>query len=270
MTSRSPDVLAAVDGSWPSAAALDWAAADAAALGTGLTVCIVVAAPGADPELCFARKVVDSAIERARSVAPGVPVRGTVAVGAPGPELARLARQEVELVLGASGLGGSPRLGLVSDYATAHAPVPVVVVRPVPPGARTVVVGVDGHLHTDGALDHAFHHAARHGLDVRALYGYSARALVPAVPATGWVVPDGGGLTAEHLVRDQLDRWAGRFPDVPAEAAAVEGSAAAVLSAASAMAALVVVGGPADPFADSVGTRLARHASCPVALVPPG
>jgi len=99
-----------------------------------------------------ANRILDQAVRRAGSEAPGLEVEGRVRVGLPaGVLLAESARADL-VVVGSRGLGGFTGLlvGSVSLQVAEHARRPVVVTRPpvLDPGQRfsygRVVVGVDG------------------------------------------------------------------------------------------------------------------------------
>jgi nucleotide-binding universal stress UspA family protein len=85
-----------------------------------------------DPEPVHdaAKQFLDGLVAEARSLAPGVEVRGELVEGPPARALLEHARTADLLVVGSRGLGGfrSLLLGSVSQQVVHHAPCPVVVV----------------------------------------------------------------------------------------------------------------------------------------------
>ena len=79
-----------------------------------------------------ARTMLDQAVEKARAEHPGVDVRRLVVEGTPANALLDAAKGAELLVVGTRGHGGFAGLllGSVSEHCVAHAPCPVVVVRP--------------------------------------------------------------------------------------------------------------------------------------------
>lgn len=285
--------LVGVDGSDGAARALDWATADAAARGAGLTaVCdtepwptpwLLVSGDPAAPAPFDAdlrsvldlqgQQILDGAVAQARDAAPGLPIERLVVHGDPAAELLRLAATAEQVVLGSRGHGGFAGLllGSVATHLTMHAPCPVVVVRGRSHSAGPVIVGVDGSPSSETALEYGFAHAARHGLKVQVLHAYPEVLLMPPYPLAP-VNVDRLRDSARAAVRDALGRWAGKFPDVPADSAVASGPAARRLVEASEGSALVVVGrrghgGFAGLLLGSVSQALVRHAHCPVAVV---
>jgi nucleotide-binding universal stress UspA family protein len=196
MTDRKLEILVGVDGSEPSLRAAEWAAADAAALGSAMTVCYVsdVSALADVPvpqefrrsARAYGRRMVDRALVRIRHAAP-VEAAGEVADGNPAAELIRRAAGVEQVVLGSRGAGGFERLvlGSVGAEVAAHAPCPVVVVRGEERERHEVVVGVDASDRSDRALEYAFQYAARHGGRVHAVHAIHAahdRAAVLPMP----------------------------------------------------------------------------------------
>jgi nucleotide-binding universal stress UspA family protein len=288
MTDRKPEILVGVDGSEPSLRAAEWAAVDAATLGSAMTVCYVsdVSALADVPvpqefrrsARAYGRRMVDRALVRIRNAAP-VDAAGEVADGNPAAELIRRAAGAEQVVLGSRGAGGFERLvlGSVGAEVAAHAPCPVVVVRGEEHERHEVVVGVDASDRSDRALEYAFQYAARHGGRVHAVHAFHAAhdraALLPMPPvsARDWVVPN-QDLTARELLADAVAPWALKFPAIHVEITLVEASAAWALVQASKGAAVVVVGsrghgGFAGLLLGSVGQALIRHADCPVVVV---
>jgi nucleotide-binding universal stress UspA family protein len=141
---HTPRIVAGVDGSPSSRAALRWAAGQARL--TGGTVDAVIAwhfpatgnfgwAPvSAVDDLDFeemARKTLDEVIGDLADQAAGVPIRRLVVQGIPAQVLLDAAEGADLLVVGSRGHGGfaDALLGSVSQHCVHHAPCPVVVMR---------------------------------------------------------------------------------------------------------------------------------------------
>jgi len=282
MDAQRLGVLVGVDGSQCGQRALDWAAVDAAARGTGLTVVHVLEA-WRTPEVPLApnlrtvadrggQKTVDAAVVRARHATPDTPVKGQLVRGNPAAELLRLAAGAAQVVIGSRGIGGfaAMLLGSVGAQVAAHAPCPTVVVRGHPRDGGQVTVGVDGSERGEAALEYGFGYAARHGLGVQALHLYPNYVLMPPYPT----MPDDlerVRADATRFVQEALGRWAAKYPDVPADWTVTQGGAAHHLIDASEGSSLLVVGcrghgGFAGLLLGSVSQAAVRNAHCPVAV----
>ena len=73
------------------------------------------------------------------------------------------------------------------------------------------------------------------------------------------------------MVQEALDRWAGKYPEVPAEWAVAQGGAARHLVEASEGSSLLAVGcrghgGFSGLLLGSVSQAVIRHAHCPVVV----
>ena len=281
MDAKCSGVIVGVDGSTCARAALGWAAEDAAALGTTLTVTAVVDLPRLaearmSSELLATatrggREAAESAARRARAITPAVEVE--VATGSPAAELMRTAADATELVVGSRGLGGfrTLALGSVGSQAAAHARCPVVVVRgEARPGP--VIVGIDDSERSDAALAYAFAYADRHGLSVRAVHAYSLGAF--SYSELPYAVSEELSylrLGATRLVEQRLEPWTAKYPRVAVDIKVAEAGAAHMLVEASSEASLLVVGshghgGFAGILLGSVSQAAIRHANCPVAV----
>ncbi|HEV7655550.1 MAG TPA: universal stress protein [Mycobacteriales bacterium] len=288
MNSDGIGVLVGIDESACAQEALVWAAADAAARKTRLTVATVLDLPRlGDVPLTrqllataqqVAQHTVDGAVDRARGVAPGVDVQGRVASGNPAAELLRLAEDAEEVVVGSHGTSGLTALliGSVGTQVAEHARGPAVVVR-TRSIAGSVLVAIDNSPHSDAALEYGFAYADRHGLPLVALHAYTLGASV--YPVMGYPVPPypiaeelgriraAAARTAEHSV----GRWTEKYPDVAARTDVTEGAAVHQLVEASRTASLLVVGtrghgGLAGMLLGSVSHGVMRHAHCPVVI----
>lgn len=120
----SAPIVVGVDGSEVRAAALHWAAGQAARRGCALEVVTVSAATDR------ATRQAAGVVEAVAATYPSVHVRHFRLAGAAAPTLVRLARGAAMLVLGDRGTGRVARamFGSVSAYCAAHATCPVVIV----------------------------------------------------------------------------------------------------------------------------------------------
>lgn len=184
-------IVVGVDGSSAGQDAVDWAAAEAAAQHRPLSIVHGFIWPLIRPKVplgpmsggpaggglqAAAQRVLAEAEARARSMAPDVEVTTKLVVAAPAPALLDQAKDADLVVVGSRGLGGFAGLliGSVGVKIAAHAPCPVVVVRPRSAGhphssSGRVVVGVDGSEISGLAVDFAFEVAARRGVGVTAV-----------------------------------------------------------------------------------------------------
>ncbi|MGY1821749.1 universal stress protein [Geodermatophilus sp. SYSU D00079] len=286
-------VVVAVGAGAPDSDALAWGAAEAAARGAPLHLTHVLPSrlaidpygvlpavedPGTAAEV--ATSLVEAALDRARSVAPDVPLTGSVVPGTPARVLVQQSREAGLLVLGgrpAGSAGGWPAGGLGPRVA-ARASCPVVVVRArprvrTPPSRPRVVVGVDATRSCAAALDLAFRAAAQRGLPVAAVHAWGPDAPADLEGASG--SPAAIEAEAREVLDRVLDRCCSRFPEVPVERLVRCGLPAAVLVAESLGAALVVVGcrgrGPLrSALLGSTSRTVARRAAGPVAVVGAG
>ncbi|MEU9045363.1 MULTISPECIES: universal stress protein [unclassified Kitasatospora] len=280
-------VLAGVDGSQQSTAAVHWAAAEAVRRGSSLR--LVYAWPWltdgvssyAEPDDLpdAVQRTLAEAAEEIRGRHPELAVETDAVLDAPVDGLVAAAADADLLVLGSRGLGGFTGLllGSVSRSAAGRSPVPVVVVRDAQEGAEAaaeeVVVGVDGHSPAEEVSAFAFREAALRGARVRAVHGWD---LPPLFGYAGGAVPEGEVAQLEALEAKLLSlALAGlreQYPDV-AVVEDVRLGAARALVEASAGAALVVVGRrhrPAEfgPRLGRVAHAVLHHAEAPVAVVP--
>ncbi|MEU7552939.1 universal stress protein [Streptomyces sp. NPDC044571] len=275
---RNAPVIAAVDGSEHSLAALEWARTAALRHRTGLLVAHVL--PGSSQLYAARRSALADASEPEQYADPVAEqirdlLAGTKAADLPDevryealegsvPEALRVVGAEARmLVMGSRGRGGFAALllGSNSRAVATTAPCPVVVVphaaRGVEaasePSAGRVVLGLHAAETADDVVDFAFAEAAARGTTVQVVSAYAvppAPALVVdspfmVIPPEG-LADDGDAVPAEReMLRSQTERlapWRTRYPDVAVEQAAVPGDAAGRLVTASRSAALVVVG----------------------------
>jgi nucleotide-binding universal stress UspA family protein len=198
----------------------------------------------------------------------------------PGAALVETSRTAALVVVGARGLGafGSLLLGSVSIHVAAHAHCPVVVVREA--ATRTVpdtrvILGVDGHAHSMGAVRFAFEQAAMHGKGLTVVHTWQLDSM------EGAVVPTPGGSNRDRLdeqgrslLAESIAGFREEFPTVDVRRHVVERNPVDELVRLSQNAHLLVVGtrgrgSMAGLLEGSVSQGVLRRAHCPVAVVPP-
>ncbi|RBY87738.1 universal stress protein [Blastococcus sp. TF02A-30] len=296
-TGTTTRMVVGVDGSPHSRAALVWAVLEAARRSASLEVVATFPVDfyWADAYLldprhmtqiredtenrtrAFVDEVLSSAEVTGAAVAADVPVRITVAAGTPAEHLVQLSKGAALLVLGSRGRGGvrSTLLGSVALQCSAHAPCPVVVVRPgTGPGDGRVVVGFDDSAAGRAALQRAAEEARRRGgpLEVvvaRVPVDTWSDLTVVTGPTVSELLED-GRRSAEQAVQEVL----GASPDVEVRVRADVGPADDVLVRAAEHADLLVVGSRsrsslAGMLLGSVALRAVVHAECPVMVVHP-
>jgi len=272
-------VVVGVDGSEPSRAALEWAAAAARALDVRLHAVTVweypsgMVLPFAPPSVSSREMEEHATRDLAAFVkftlGEATEAEITATTGSPAGALLESVSSDSLLVVGSRGRGGfrSLVLGSVSSECVEHAPCPVVVVRtgePLP-GAGPVVVGVDLGEDSAVALDWAT------GLDGALGAG------VIAVHAWRPPMAEMRQARIDELRRETvtaLEEWvAGRWPGV--ESAEVDGDARSALQdyVEDVEPSLLVlgrrgVGGLAPLRLGSVASYLVAHSPSAVAVVP--
>jgi nucleotide-binding universal stress UspA family protein len=291
MTSSAANgaVVVAVDATTHSDAALEWAVRHATAHRRPLLIVHAAGVPTVYASMTgpvenrselriLGRRTTDRALGLVRRQSPDLEVRVRMTLGtARDVVLASLEGAHL-LVVGSRGRGSiaSVVLGSVSVGLSAHAPCPVVVVRPVmarregTPYSDRIVVGVDGTESSTEALGFAFDLASTQGRGLTVLH---------ACPAGGVQ----GGLAShdtravlveEHRleVAEALAGYAEKFPDVDVIERHEDAEPGYALVLASEDAETVVVGsrGRNDAAAvlfGSVSRHVVEHARCPVAVV---
>lgn len=291
-------VVAGVDGTEPSERAALWAARQAVAFGKPLVlvygmrwpmytqahlhapVGLGVVEPGLteEPMRRWARDMLDGLAERCRE-ATGAEVDSDIVSGEPVDAVVLAADRVAFAVVGHSDQGGVAEflLGSTAQRLTRSCPWPVVVVRDeaAVEEARDggpVVVGVDGSPVSGQALRFAFGFAARHGAEVVAVHASSERTTATAEPVQTReeaALREGWG-----PVGSELAECARRYPDVSHRLLDVSAPPVEALLAASAEAALLVVGSHGKgamrrALLGSVSHELVDSAPCPVAVLSP-
>jgi nucleotide-binding universal stress UspA family protein len=281
-------IVVGVDGSPESRTAALWAAGEAGDRGRGLTLVHAVLPPVGSSSfgpsmpvgLNIMAEIREGALAELDEIATTLPasdIRTHIAVGSPSGVLIGASQQATMVVVGSRGQGGFKGLllGSVSTQVATHSLSPVIVIRSLPdPGAKTVVVGMDGSPGSSAAIHFAFDMASRHRWRLIAVHAWEVPAydllVVPnasAPTALTDVADDEARLTAEALTGFQAD-----YPDVVVEQVLVRGSAKNALLEASAGASLVVVGTRGHgqvvgAVLGSVSHGVLHQAPVPVAIV---
>ncbi|WP_346106210.1 universal stress protein [Nonomuraea maheshkhaliensis] len=273
-------IIAGVDGSAPSDAAVEWAADDALRAGAELRIVHVVDRrpyditrfPVSDQE-DHLRKAAGKVLEAAEAIArvrqPTVEVSTRSIEGVPS---AVLREQEAsELVIGNRGVGGfvGALLGSVTMEVAAQAGCPVVVVRAEQREKRGEIgVGVDDSDTCEPALGYAFEQARQRGATLRLIHAWQ----VPVHAFAPEVSYDLGEVRAaqREVVRKRIAAWRARYPEV--NLAEDVQNAHPVDALTSTTCDLIVVGSHGrgalgSLFLGSVSRGVLHHARCPVAVV---
>ncbi|WP_086847641.1 universal stress protein [Amycolatopsis kentuckyensis] len=253
----NPPVLAGVDLSAPSLAAVRWAAREAERRDTTLRLlhaCVFEDTPSPEELLLeHVHRWLRRAAEVAREEAAAVRVETAVRLGLAVDLLLEEAADAALVVLGSHGLGGlrGALIGSVALRVAAEAPCPVVVVPGhQPPRTGPVVAGIDRSGSSEHALRFAFEEAAATGAPVLVVHA-----------------GDDDGLET------RVSGWRREYPGLEVRTRAVpERVPARALRHAAPDARLIVVGtrgrGPvAGGILGSTGNALLAHADCPVAVV---
>lgn len=278
MTGKMYGIVAGYDGSPGAAQALRWAAREARARDTALTVCLAwtpdhVELP-TETDLCdlarqHGQEILTRGLPYAGSLLGPGRVRADLAGGAAARVLCERSRDADMVVVGSRGHSELPglRLGSVSWQVAGHASGRVVVVRgpwrPAnqPPGP--VVAGVDGSPAGRAAIAFAFEEAALRGVPLLAVC-----ALTDAPGRLGEIRRIREDF--ENLMTDE----AKAHPEVSVWHRVLPGTPRAALLAAAAEAQLIVVGARGRGGFDemnlgSIAHAVLQYAPCPVAVVRP-
>jgi nucleotide-binding universal stress UspA family protein len=278
MTGIKDGIIAGYDGSAGSDEALRWAAREAWARGTVLTICL--AWPPDDLGLLSDQGAPDRARQRGEEIlARGVRLAGSVpdlaevrtvlAEGSPARVLCDRSGTAEVLVVGSRGHGGltGSLLGSVSWQVASHGQGRVVVVRgrwrPVNQSPGPVVVGVDGSPESQAALTFGFEEAALRYVPLVAVCALA--------DAPGKV---GGAAQMEEDFSRLMTPAEKERPEVTVLRQVTFGPPRSTLLTAAAEGQLLVVGsrglGGLDGMSlGSVAGAVLQHSPCPVAVVHP-
>ena len=269
-------IVAGYDGSPDSGHALCWAAREAKARGTTLTVCLAwppdhMALP-TESDLCdlapqHGQEVLARGLPYAESVLGPGRVRADLASGSAARMLCERSRTADMVVVGCRGHSELPGLllGSVAWQVAGHASGRVVVVRgewrPInaPPGP--VVVGADGSPEAQAAVAFAFEEAALRDVPLVAVCALTD---APGRLGEGHQVEE----DFEHLMACE----AKEHPDVTVIRRILAGTPRVALLTAAADAQMLVVGsrgrgGLEGMSLGSVAQAVLHHAPCPVAVI---
>ena len=282
-------IVVGIDGSEQSELAANWAAREAVAHGRGLTLVFAalpaVASYAFGPGVPMLPDVMDdirgaaaSELRRLADKLPGDDILTAFVVGAASGVLVVASSSAETIVVGSRGSGGFKGLllGSVSNQVAAHAQCPVVIVRDEPrPGARNIVVGLDGSPASQAALAFAFHEASIHNWHLIALHAWD----IPSydlIDFSNAALPETlSGLVDEEmrLTAIALGGFAEDYPDVSVETRVIRGNTAEALVTAATDAAMLVVGTRGHgrivgAIVGSISRAVMHHAQVPIAVIP--
>lgn len=280
-------VVAAVDGSAESDAAVTWAAREAALRELQLTLWhavapVVVGWPVGQlytemPD--WQKDNADAVLTRARTAAAAVldgsgpsNVQTEVVYANAVASLFEASEQAQLLVVGSQGVGplGRMLLGSVSSALIQHARCPVAVVRAdeAVDAAAPVLVGIDGSPASAAATALAFDEASRRGVDLVALHAWSDVGVFPAL-GMDWHERESQG---REVLAERLAGFQEQYPDVRVQQSLVCDTPAKWLLEAAERAQLVVLGsrgrgGFPGMLLGSVSSTVVHSATVPVIVV---
>jgi nucleotide-binding universal stress UspA family protein len=273
-------IVAGYDGSPGSAQAVRWAAREALARGTTLTVCLAwrpghmeLAVEPATWELAGqdGKKILACGLPYAESVLGPGRVHAELVDGSAAQVLCERSRAAEMVVVGSRGHGKLPglRLGSVSWQVAGYASGRVVIVggrwRPVNQAPGPVVAGVDGSAASQAALRFAVEEAALRDVPLEAL---CALADAPGRPGEMRLIED----DFNHVLACQEKE----HPDVTVVRKVTVGTPRSALLTAAAGSQMLITGcrgrgGFAGMNLGSVAQAVAHYSPCPVGIVhPPG
>ncbi len=270
-------IVIGVDGSKPSNAAVEWAAADAQRRRRPLKIVHVCEQwPNGLDSRKYCLGTLEAAADSARAVGEDVEVTIELLDGNVVEALISQSASADSLVLGSRGLGGFAglMLGSVGMGVAGHAAGPVVIVRaPAAAEHGRIVVGDDGSETAREAVAYAIEQARARRARLLAVYAWQA-------PIVSAYAPDYGNLLEDSFqeeartAQERVIRWRKDHPDIEITDQQVREHPVPALIKASATADLVVVGsrglgGFASAVLGSVSHGVLHRAHCPVAVVRP-
>ncbi|MFI9592753.1 universal stress protein [Nonomuraea sp. NPDC052265] len=270
-------IVAAVDGSASSTAAVEWAAGDAQRRRLPLRIVHVCEqwALGIDSAR-YCAGALEAAADRARAISGDVEVVAEMLAGNVIDALILESASADSLVLGSRGMGGFAGmvLGSVGGAVAGHAAGTVVIVRGVVAVRHDLVVaGDDGSAGSRQAMAYAVEQARARHARLHVVYAWQAPAVSPYWAAYSHLLADSFQEEA-RAARARVTPWRNENPDVVITDEQVRGHPVAALTEATAAADLVVVGsrgrgGFSSAVLGSVSHGVLHHAACPVAVVRP-
>ena len=227
------------------------------------------------------QRLLDETLDVLRLAHPDLRVTTAIVRGSAVGVLVDESTKAEQLVIGSRGTGlfGELLLGSTALQTVSLSTCPVVVVPAPPPNdlpRSGVVVGVDGSARSMPALEFAFDAADRWDEPLVAVHAWTDPARL--APHTQLPLVYDPTLVAheERLVAaESIAGFAEQYPDVKTDVHVVHDHPVHALSAAGALARLLVVGsrgrGPVRAlFLGSVSHGVLHHATCPTAVVPAG
>jgi nucleotide-binding universal stress UspA family protein len=292
-TQNQPVVVAGIDGSGESLAALDLAAGEASRRNHLLRIVHAyswpaygTAVPMGGPitiiePVIAAESLLTEGADRVRTSYPAVTLTTEVVIGNAAGTLVTESQTASLLVVGARGHGGFAGLlaGSVATQVSTHAHCPVIVVRPgtdtsqLAATTRPVVVGVDGIGESQAAVEFAFEEAALRGVSLTAIHAWTEppRAGGDQFKPVGYDY-DEAHCEAERTLAESVAGYSEKYPEVPVFRELVRSvNPAEQLLSASKEAGLLVVGsrgrgGFTGLLLGSASQALIHHARCAVAV----
>ena len=277
MTGMTDGIIVGYAGSTGSDEELRWAAREAWARGTALTICLAWPAPdllrlgdwGAhDRAQHLGGEILARGVQLAGAVPDLTDVRTVLSEGSPARVLCERSSAAEMIVVGSRGHGGMADswLGSVSWQVACHGQGRVVVVvvrgrwRPVNQSPGPVVAGVDGSPESLDALTFAFEEAALRDVPLVAVCALS--------DAPGKV---GGAARMEEDFSRQMTLHEKDHPEITVLRQVTFGAPRSALLTAAAEAQMLVVGARGLTGLDgmnlgSVASSLVHHSPCPVAV----
>ncbi len=276
-------IVAAVDGSASSDAAVQWAAREALLRTAPLKLVHIVATPVITQVLApapvaldeshdeKARRIVGNAVDLARSIAGDAGASADFAsaeiyYSAAIPTLIDLSKDAALVVVGSRG-HSVLRHGLLGSVSTAlvqhaHCPVAVIHDTVTPAADRPVVVGIDCTPASELATSVAFHEAALRGVELVAVHALSDSNVSGRWPQTSEI---------EEVLAERLAGWCTQYPDVAVRRVVVRDQPAHNLAENAVNAQLLVVGsrgrgGFTGMMLGSVSRTLAHSVSVPLII----
>ncbi len=287
----SRTVVAAVDGSPASQAAVGWATRMAERRGAPLLLLRVFEASMFDVRLgggydvgvlsdLFrdATRQLEETAKVLRRAHPDLDISTRIVDGDARFLLSETTREADALVLGSRGASGFQTLvaGSTAMHVASHGHCTVVIVpmhaADAEPG-HGIVAGVDGSAVSEAAVAFAFREASERHEPLIAVHSwvdpatYGASLAVPLVPD-----PEGFAQEQELALAESLAGWSEKYPDVEVRRRVVHGQPVQTLVDAAAGAQLLVVGSRGrgavrSALLGSVSHGVAHLATCPVAVV---
>lgn len=285
------DIVAGVDGSDASTGAARWAASIAHAVRSRLILAHALPQEGPiySPAAVMLQSqflnqiredgaaIVDAAAEAIAADFPDLTIESDVAPGPPSTHILEAATSARLIVMGSTGSGAirSRFVGSTALKVANHAACPVTVWRGAPgnpgPDQRPVIVGVDGSVLSEKAVEFAFRYADQFGAPLLAVHTWQGSATYREGGAG--ILIDWKAVEQEEsaLLAENLAGMADQYPDVPVTRISEPGAAAPVILKYADDAQLIVVGSHgrsamAGVVMGSTSQNLLHHSPIPVMI----